>query len=77
MTIAVATARYVTIPLAAATVGYTVDAIEAKIARGVWIEGREWRRAPDGRVLIDTKGVERWVEGLSQEGSARIAAKSS
>jgi hypothetical protein len=76
MTIAIAPARYVTIALAAATVGYTVEAIEAKIARGVWVEGREWRRAPDGRVLIDTKGVERWVEGLKQEVSAKIAARS-
>ena len=55
--------RFVTIPLAKALTGYTVSAIETKIARGVWVEGREWRRAPDGRVLIDLRGYERWVEG--------------
>lgn len=77
MAIGIATGRYVTIPLAAATLGYSIDAIEAKVARGVWLEGREWRRAPDGRVLIDTKGVERWVEGLNREASGKTAARSS
>ena len=59
---ALASARFVTISLAHALTGYTVNAIETKIKRGVWIEGREWRRAPDGRVLIDMRGYERWVE---------------
>jgi hypothetical protein len=59
-------ARFVTISLAEALTGYTKDAIETKIARGVWIEGREWRRAPDGRVLIDMRGYEKWVESQNQ-----------
>ena len=59
---ALASARFVTISLAHALTGYTVNAIETKIKRGVWVEGREWRRAPDGRVLIDMRGYERWVE---------------
>jgi hypothetical protein len=61
----VAPARYVTIVLAAGLTGYTVQAIETKIARGIWVEGREWKRAPDGRVLIDMRGYERWAEGQS------------
>jgi len=60
---ALASARFVTISLAHALTAYTVSAIETKIKRGVWIEGREWRRAPDGRVLIDMRGYERWIEG--------------
>lgn len=63
--VGVTPARYVTIPLAATLTGYTVDAIETKIARGVWVEGREWKRAPDGRVLVDMRGFERWAEGQS------------
>ena len=59
---ALASARFVTISLAHALTGYTVNAIETKIKRGVWVEGREWRRAPDGRVLIDMRGYERWIE---------------
>jgi hypothetical protein len=26
------------------------------------MEGREFKRAPDGHVLIDMKGYEQWVE---------------
>jgi len=73
---AVAPARYVTIALAAALHGYTVDAIETKIARGVWTEGREYRRAPDGRILVDMRGVERWVEGQSLAASRNGATRS-
>lgn len=55
-------ARYVTIALAAAVTGYTVGAIESKVKEGVWLEGHQYKRAPDGRILIDMRGVERWVE---------------
>lgn len=76
MQVAVAAARYVTIPLAAALHGYTVDAIETKIARGVWTEGREYRRAPDSRILVDMRGVERWVESQFRAVSRNGAEKS-
>jgi hypothetical protein len=55
-------AGYVTIPVAAAMTGYTPKAIRRKIEAGVWLEGREFRRAPDGHVLISVKGYELWVE---------------
>ena len=54
--------RYVTIPKFAAESGYTEDAIRLKIRDGIWREGQEWKRAPDGRVLIDVDGYHRWVE---------------
>jgi hypothetical protein len=53
---------YVTIPLAAAMSGYSVKAIERKIERGDWIEGREWIKGPDGRRLISTEGYRKWAE---------------
>jgi hypothetical protein len=37
--------------------------MERKIERGDWQEGKVWRRAPDGRILIDVLGYQRWVEG--------------
>ena len=40
--------------------GLTKRAIEHKIARGQWLEGREYHRAPDG-IWIDVKGVMQWV----------------
>jgi hypothetical protein len=55
-------AQYVTIPLAAALTGYSAKAIRRKIESGVWLEGREYRKAPDGHVLISMKGYQQWVE---------------
>jgi hypothetical protein len=54
--------RYVTIPKFAIESGYTEDAIRTKIRDGVWIEGRVWKKAPDGRIVIIVEGYEEWVE---------------
>lgn len=58
----IAQARYVLLPLAEPLTGYTVKAMERKMERGDWQEGKVWRRAPDGRVMIDLQGYQRWVE---------------
>ncbi len=47
----IATSRFVSIGLAAVLTGLTKGAIEMKIAKGVWIEDRQYVRR-DGRVLI-------------------------
>lgn len=62
MPVVVAPARYVLLPLANTVTGYTVKAMERKIERGDWIEGKVWRRAPDGHILIDLVGYENWVK---------------
>jgi hypothetical protein len=59
----VAPARFVTIELAATITGLSSGAIRKRLERGIWLEGRHWRRSPDGRIWIDTKGVEKWIEG--------------
>ncbi len=46
--------------------GYTEKAIQRKIEDGVWCEGREYRRGPDGHVFIDLAGYEKWVESQKQ-----------
>lgn len=56
-----APARFVTIELAALLTGFSPSAIRTKIARGVWLEDRQWIKR-DGRVLIDMRGYESWVE---------------
>ena len=61
-TSAVVPARYVLLGLAALVTGYSVKAMEKKIERGDWVEGKVWRRAPDGRILIDMIGYQKWVE---------------
>ena len=55
-------ARYVLLPLANALTGYSVKAMERKIERGDWQEGKLWKRAPDGHVMIDMVGYQEWVE---------------
>jgi len=60
--IMVASARYVLLPLAQRLTGYSVKAMQRKIERGDWPEHKVWRHAPDGHVLIDLVGYERWVE---------------
>lgn len=57
----VAPTRFVTIRLYATISGHTEKAIRRKMERGVWLEGKHWRRA-DGVIYIDTKETERWVE---------------
>jgi hypothetical protein len=32
------------------------------VGEGVWLEGKQYRRAPDGHILIDMDGYEKWVE---------------
>lgn len=58
----VAPTRYVLLSLAQLITGYSVKAMERKIERGDWIEKKVWRRAPDGRIVIDLVGYEKWVE---------------
>lgn len=60
-TVQVVSSRFVTIELAAAMTGFTPAAIRAKINKGIWLENRQWIKR-DGRVLIDMKEYEQWVE---------------
>jgi len=55
-------ARFVTVHLAEKLTGLTEKAIRRKIEDGVWLQGREYRRGPDGRIYIDMKGYAAWVE---------------
>lgn len=65
--------RFVTISKLAAESGYTERAVRAKIDRGDWQQGQVWIRAPDGRILIDREGFERWARGIAVSGRRRRA----
>lgn len=54
--------RYLTIRKFAAESGYTEDAIRSKIHAGIWMQDKVWKKAPDGRILIDVEGYHAWVE---------------
>lgn len=58
----VAPAPYVTITLFASISGLSRKAVERKIEDGKWVEGREYRRSPDGGIFISIKGYEQWLE---------------
>lgn len=68
--------KWVTIRKASDICGYTEDAIRAKIADGTWLEGRVWRRAPDGRILISTEGYDEWAEGRVSAPQVKRRSKS-
>lgn len=53
---------YVRIPIFTAVTGYSADAVDKKIRTGVWLEGRHFRRAPDGHILLDLRKFHEWVE---------------
>lgn len=54
--------RYLLIPEFCAQSGYTAKAVRRKIESGVWHEGHEYKRAPDGHIVIDTYAFEKWIE---------------
>lgn len=54
--------NYVTVRAASTITGLTEKAIRRKIEEGKWLEGREYRRSPDGGIFISLKGFEQWVE---------------
>lgn len=54
--------RYVRLPRFEQLTGYTQKAVRRKIENGVWLEGSEYRRAPDGRIMVDLEGYKKWVE---------------
>lgn len=54
--------QYVQKSVAAALTGYSVKAQQRKIEEGVWREGHEWIKGPDGLQLISVEGYNKWVE---------------
>lgn len=54
-------AETVTVGLAAQALGLSEAAIRRKIQEGVWIEGRQYHRAPDKKIYIDLPQVTTWV----------------
>lgn len=55
-------ARFMTVDAFSAISGYTGAAIRSKKAEGIWREGKEYVIAPDGRILIDVEGYNKWVQ---------------
>jgi hypothetical protein len=41
--------------------GYSEEAIRQKKKKGVWVENRHWRKAPDNRIVFNTEAIDRWL----------------
>lgn len=54
---------WVTVELYAALSGLSEGAIRKRLERGLWLENKHWRKAPDNRVYICRQAVCRWIEG--------------
>lgn len=54
--------EWVLIPVFAAMTGYTEKAIRRKIADGIWLQGKHYKKAPDGRVTMNMQEYYKWVE---------------
>ena len=54
--------RYVRIARFEYLTGYTQKAVRKKIENGIWLDGKEYKKSPDGRIVIDLEGYRRWVE---------------
>lgn len=54
--------QWVLIPVFSAMTGYTDKAVRRKIEEGVWIEGKQYKKAPDGRITMNLQEYYKWVE---------------
>ncbi len=54
--------EWVLIPVFCSLTGYTEKAVQRKIADGVFIQGKLYRKAPDGRITINLQEYYKWVE---------------
>jgi|GEM_PF-370074 len=54
--------QWVLVKRFAEVTGYSENAVRHKVKNGTWIQGRIWRKAPDGRIFLNVSEFERWVE---------------
>jgi hypothetical protein len=66
--------RYILVLKFCELTGYTDKAVRRKIQEGIWIQGKLWRKAPDGHILIDLENYNKWVEGDTWLVASREAA---
>lgn len=55
--------KYITIQKLSKDSGYTINALRAKMTRGVFIQGVHYIHAPDGRIHFNIEAYEQWVIG--------------
>ena len=58
--------KWVTIKKCANDTGYSEEAIRAKIKKSVWKYKVHFRKAPDGRIVINVEEIEKWMESIQE-----------
>lgn len=48
--------------------GYSEKAIRQKIANGVWMQGREYVKAPDRHIFIKMEAFYKWLDPTYRKG---------
>jgi hypothetical protein len=54
--------KWMLIPLFCSLTGYSDKAVRHKITDGVWLQGKHYRKAPDGRIAMNLQEYYAWVE---------------
>lgn len=54
--------QWVLIPMFCSLTGYTDKAVRRKMEEGVWVAGKHYRKAPDGRITMNIQEYYKWVE---------------
>ena len=54
--------RYMTLSRWIKKSGYTKNAFHGKKNAGVWVEGQHWIKSPDGKIQVDWREIESWIE---------------
>lgn len=57
--------QWVLIPVFSTLTGYSEKAIRRKIGDGIWIQGRHYKKAPDGRITMNLQEYYKWVEQVA------------
>jgi hypothetical protein len=54
--------QWVLVPVFCQLTGYSDKAVRRKIQEGKWLEGRHFRKAPDGHITMNLQAYYAWVE---------------
>lgn len=55
--------RYALLKVFCDKTGYTEKAVRRKIEEGIFVEGKHYRKAPDGHIFMSWEEFDKWVEG--------------
>ena len=55
--------------------GYSKDAFNGKRNAGIWIEGQHWIKSPDGKIQVDWRAIEDWIESAYEKADINRAGE--